>query len=133
MSVHQVPGLYFQKGAIHDRGVFCLHDLRAGDIVEVAPVIVLASSEGQWLSQSRLYNYYFQWGRNGDEFAIALGLGSLYNHSSPPNTDFTPDIERRVIVFSAIHEIPAGEELTIDYHAGLQGRNVWFKVISRRQ
>lgn len=54
--------------------------------------------------------------------AIALGTGSLYNHSSTPNLEFyphvDPDTKLVYIRFVATRQINSGEELTIDYTGG---------------
>jgi hypothetical protein len=52
--------------------------------------------------------------------AIVFGLGSLFNHSSrAQNVGWRRDLERQVIVYTALRDIPAGEELCISYGAKL--------------
>lgn len=114
---------------MHDRGVFCAHDLSQGDIIEICPVLILSSGEAMLLRHSDLYNYYWLWGYNHEQIAIVLGFGSLYNHSSQPNaeTDAIPD--RREIVIRAMTEIRADTEITIDYGGGKRTRpSIWFTV-----
>lgn len=128
MSAQQVPGLYYASSPIHGRGVFCRRILRAGDVIEIAPVFALPADAATWIRNTPLHDYYFQWGRDGDAYALAWGYASLYNHSRSPNAEFIPDFSQELITFKATTEIPAGEEITIDYHAGLKGRPVWFEV-----
>ena len=52
---------------------------------------------------------------------IALGYVSLLNHSYTPNSDFTHHIDEQMIDIVALHDIAAGEEITIDYKMTL-----WF-------
>ena len=55
----------------------------------------------------------FTW--DDDHVAVALGFGSLYNHSYSPNAryeDWEPNKKRYV----AITDIAAGEEVTINYN-----------------
>ncbi len=99
------------------RGVFAGRAYRKGEVVEVCPVIRLpAASEGT--AGGGLEHYVFQWGEGGVELAIALGYGSLYNHSPDPNAEFTPRLSRDDIVFRALRDIAAGEQVFIDYRWG---------------
>ena len=48
--------------------------------------------------------------------AVALGLGSLFNHSSlQHNVGWSRDLTRQCIVYRALRDIKAGEELCINY------------------
>jgi hypothetical protein len=52
--------------------------------------------------------------------AVVFGLGSLFNHSSrAQNVGWRRDLERHVIVYTALRDIPAGDELCISYGAKL--------------
>jgi len=73
-----------------------------------------------------LYEYYYLWGEGHDTCAIALGFGSLYNHSTHPNAEFIPDYSDDTIIFTALRDIAAGEEITVDYQAGAVVRALWF-------
>jgi uncharacterized protein len=124
--MQKAPGLYYAPSTLDGRGVFCTHDLSAGDIIEICPVIVLLPEERTLLADSKLYGYYFLWGEAQDHCAIALGYGSLYNHADHPNADFTPDYDDDTLVITTLTEIPAGTEITIDYQAGAAVRQLWF-------
>ena len=124
--LQQAPGLYFAASDIHGRGVFCAHALKKGDLIEICPVIVLPQEEIDMLTRSHLNGYYFAWGAAMDHAAIALGFGSLYNHAIEPNAEFVPDYSDATIEFTALKDIPAGEEITVDYHAGAPHIKLWF-------
>ena len=48
--------------------------------------------------------------------AVALGLGSLFNHSSlQQNVGWSRDLTGQCIVYKALRDIRAGEELCINY------------------
>ena len=48
--------------------------------------------------------------------AVALGLGSLFNHSSlHQNVSWSRDLTGQCIVYKALRDIRAGEELCINY------------------
>lgn len=65
--------------------------------------------------------YVFGWGEGAT--ALALGYGSLYNHSYDPNaTTVETDDE---LVITAVRDIAAGEEIFINY-MGTATSGVWF-------
>ena len=47
--------------------------------------------------------------------ALALGYGSLYNHSYNPNARYD-DVGRQIKEYSALRDIQRGEEITINYN-----------------
>ncbi len=96
------------------RGVFARRAILEGEIIERVPVVVLPvadikNAEG-WVG---LAGYCFYWGDG--KAALALGYGSLYNHSFLPNARYD-DIGRLTKVFSALRDIKAGEEITVNYN-----------------
>jgi SET domain-containing protein len=60
-----------------------------------------------------LANYVFEWGRG--TVALALGFGSIYNHSYSPNARYD-DVGRLTKVYTALRDILPGEEITINYN-----------------
>ena len=55
--------------------------------------------------------------------ALALGLGSMFNHSTrDQNVGWLRDTETDVIVYTALRDIKAGEELCISYGSA----RLWF-------
>lgn len=124
--LQRLKSLYIGPSPVSDRGVFTGEDLKKGDILEICPVIILPREEGDWLRKSILYSYYFLWGSSLEQYAIALGYGSLYNHSFEPNCDFVTDYEERVVRFFCIKDIAAGDELLVNYVAGARREDLWF-------
>jgi SET domain-containing protein len=56
--------------------------------------------------------------------ALALGLGSMFNHSTrDQNVGWIRNTETDVIVYTALRNIKAGEELTISYGSA----RLWFQ------
>ncbi|GAA5976025.1 hypothetical protein JCM5350_000289 [Sporobolomyces pararoseus] len=110
------------------RGVFASQDIPAGQIVEISPVLVLSEKEYRGfdpkseneggelkgVEASQLRGYVFTWGKNGD-MAVALGLGSLFNHSALPNVSYEIKQSEYTIHYRAAKPIKAGEELFIFY------------------
>jgi uncharacterized protein len=96
------------------RGVFARRAIHAGVVIERVPVVVLPIEEiGSAEMRSRLSDYCFLWGR--DTVALALGYGSLYNHSYRPNARYD-DEGQRTKVFTALRDIQPGEEITVNYN-----------------
>jgi SET domain-containing protein len=74
---------------------------------------LLTKKDIEHINETTLTKYEFMW---DDEYeAIALGYGSLYNHSEEPNVEWDRDFERKLFVFTALKDVEPGEELTIDY------------------
>jgi SET domain-containing protein len=96
------------------RGVFAGRYLRAGELIEVCPVLVMppGTEEKDLIG---LGAYVFAWGVDEDQLAIALGYGSLYNHSEDPNAEFDPRYGRCELAFRATRDIASGEQIFIDY------------------
>jgi SET domain-containing protein len=110
------------------RGVFARRPIRKGEVIERVPVLVLSIEEVRngsgWTG---LAGYCFEWGRG--TVALALGYGSLYNHSYQPNARYD-DVNPRTKVFSALRDIAKGEEITVNYNGEPKDRSpLGFKVI----
>lgn len=110
------------------RGVFARVSIRKGEVIETVPVLVLPAAEVRdgsgWTG---LGAYCFEWGRG--KMALALGYGSLYNHSYRPNARYD-DVAPRTKVFTALRDIAPGEEITVNYNGKPGSRSaVGFKVV----
>ncbi|MBA4187298.1 MAG: SET domain-containing protein-lysine N-methyltransferase [Planctomycetaceae bacterium] len=114
MNAPEPPALYVRKVRGMGRGVFAGRAFRKGEIIEVCPVIRLPNPTAG-LPGGGLEHYVFKWGTGGVELAVALGYGSLYNHSPNFNARFTPRTARDDIVFRAARDIAVGEQILIDY------------------
>ena len=114
--MHQIPGLYIADSTEKGRGVYTSKHINAGDTIEICPVIVIPKNELPVIHKTVLHDYYFLWGENLEDCAIALGFGSLYNHAIHSNANFILDLENNTIDIEAVVDIPAGSEITINYH-----------------
>ena len=124
-----LPFLYLAPSPRGGRGVFTGAEIPAGTTIELAPVILLSAEDRKAIHETRLHDYYFQW--DGDRAAIALGYGSLYNHSDQANAEFELDYAFEQIRFVAQSDIPAGAEITTDYRAGKPDMELWFEQKER--
>ena len=93
-------------------GVFATSPFDAGEVIEIAPVIVEAEEKID--DGAMLDAYVYVWTEG--TCAVALGYGSIFNHSYDPNALFTTDIAQRTITFTARRPIAEGEEITINYN-----------------
>ena len=111
-------GLEVRESAIKGagRGVFATRDIKKGEVIEQSPVIFL-EGEARMLKSSELYNYFFL-SEDKQSVAIALGYGSIYNHSYEPNATYEKQFDDELIVFIAIKDIAADEEITVNYNYG---------------
>jgi SET domain-containing protein len=114
---------------IHGRGVFAQRAFVAGELIESAPVLVIPSAQIESLDQTMLYDYYFAWGQDPENAALAMGFGSFYNHAVQPNAEHVCRVNELTIDFIALADIAAGEEITIHYNACPgDPEPVWFEV-----
>jgi uncharacterized protein len=110
------------------RGVFARRAIKKGEMIERVPVLVMTSDEyAKGLANTPLKDYCFCWGN--DQVALALGYGSLYNHSYRPNARYE-DVGPLTKAFIAIRAIAKGEEITVNYNGKSSSRaKVWFNVV----
>ena len=114
MSLQPSNLIEIRRSKGRGRGVFATKFIPQGTIIERVPVIVfpeadLETDEGF----SSLCHYVFDWGKG--TVAIALGYGSVYNHSFSPNARYD-DVGQRSKIFTALRDIPPGEEITVNYN-----------------
>jgi len=95
------------------RGVFTQETIRAGRLVHSADLIMIPASEAKLIEKTILDRYVYDAGRG--QLCLALGLGSLFNHSTSPNLKAELDFKNKLIRFYAIELIPAKTQLLIDY------------------
>jgi hypothetical protein len=104
------------------RGVYATRPFEPGEVIERAPVILIPKAQvfgdsTQARNAARISWYVFSWRvpTNREYVALALGYGSLYNHSFEPNARYeclSPD----GIEFRCIRPIGTGEEIMINYN-----------------
>ena len=76
-----------------------------------------------------LHDYIFEWGKQKDKCAMALGFIPIYNHSYKSNCEYFMDFEEDTILIKTAKAIKKGEELTINYNGDWNdGKAVWFEV-----
>jgi hypothetical protein len=117
------PGdVFVARSSVHGHGVFAGRTFLPGEVIEDCPVLLLAADR---VLELGLDGYCFEW--TGDQVAVALGYGSLYNHSWHPNARYDHDYGAGVVTYSAVRHIRVGDEITINYSGDPDGRvELWF-------
>lgn len=111
----------------YGRGIFADRNIKNDEFIEEAPVIIIPKIEWKRMRGCVLSNYIFRW---GEDKALALGYGSLYNHSYTPNARYVTNIENHSIDFYAMKDIHEGEEILVNYNGDPEDQSpLWFEVI----
>ncbi|HEY4060993.1 MAG TPA: SET domain-containing protein-lysine N-methyltransferase [Puia sp.] len=95
--IYQPANIAVGKSPIHGQGVFAEQGFKAGDTVEMAPVILLPKGERRKLQTTLLFNYYFIIDQEEDRVVVGLGYSSLYNHSYSANAVYNISEKRALI------------------------------------
>lgn len=128
-SLARPDGLVLVSNTPKGRGVFASQFISKGTVVEVSPVLIFPSKEVTHTSQTVLQHYTYYWPnpsnpRSAQTQAIALGLGSMFNHSTlRQNVVWSRNIAAEAIIYTAHRDIQAGEELCISYGSA----RLWFQ------
>lgn len=105
------------------RGVYASKPIPRDSTIEISPVLFFSKSEYEDHGKHTVLNHYtFVW--PDGRMALALGLGSLFNHSDPPNVSFKLDTSTDSIRYITTRDIQTGEELCIFY-----GHKLWFTPV----
>lgn len=109
------------------RGVFSRERIPAGTVIEVAPVIVMEQKDREHLDRTLLHDYIFEWGKQKDKCAMALGWIPIYNHNYRSNCEYFMDFDDDSIFIKTVRKIEKEEELTINYNGDWNNAQpVWF-------
>lgn len=98
-----------KKDPIKGRGVYAGEFIAKGEIIEICELLLIPVTE----QIDSLESYVFSYNKNF--VALALGNGSLYNHTNSPNASCYFEFSKRLLVFEAKKDIPADTEITINY------------------
>jgi uncharacterized protein len=134
MSVAPPEKVEIRAAGAKGRGVFARVPIRKGEVIERCPVIELDRDTGMFINGLVLGEYVYQWdGKDGESgVAVALGYGSLYNHSYTPNAVYEQREREKLLVIRALRDIPAGEEVQVNYNgqsSDSANEPMWFNVV----
>ncbi len=119
-TIHPSSALYLAESKIKNagRGVFAARDITKNEVVEICPILEVHIEDVFVLQESIMMTYYFSFDDAKDMVNIALGYGSIYNHSYNPNATYKKDSKEKVLEFKAIKAIKKDEEITVNYNHG---------------
>lgn len=123
--------VYINKSKILNagRGVYARRDIKKNEIIEKCPVIEVPKDDMANLRESILVTYFFYFGKKKQRQAVALGFGSIYNHSYKPNAKYKIKPTENSINFIALNDIKKDEEITVNYNSNPKNkRPLWFEV-----
>lgn len=92
------------------KGVFALHPIKAEELIEEAPYILVPM---ELLQTEPLCDYLFT--IDDERCAIVFGYGSIYAHANQPNVKYTVDPVKKCMCYYAKRDITPGEELNVTY------------------
>jgi len=122
----QTGSLRVGRSAIHGTGVFATRRFEEGDVIERCPVLLLGGADADAVVDTVLGNYVYEWEPG---YALALGFGSLYNHSHQPSARYEMDYTIDEIHVVARRRIESGDEITISYNGDADDQApVWFET-----
>jgi SET domain-containing protein len=137
LTLYRHPGLYLEQLHGKGRGVFCLEDLKQGDTLEVAPILIFPAKDAAMLLRTLARDYVFSASSFDEKFlkaigidepkntlCLPLGMTSLCNHMIEPNACYKFDVDdlSAFATLAAARDIQKGEEISLNYGP------VWFGV-----
>lgn len=91
------------------RGLYAKTEIRKGELIEACELILIDMNDVNGALEGYVYGY------SKNKAALALGNGSLLNHSDRSNSEFYFDYRRKKLLIRAKRRIRPGEEITINY------------------
>lgn len=114
----------------YTRGVFAMAEIKKGQLLHRAPVLAYPNEQHQFIEQTLLEDYAFEYGTN--KSAILLGYGMLFNHSYSPNATYEINFEEETFDFFAYRDIACGDEIFINYNGEEENMDeLWFNQESK--
>lgn len=95
------------------RGVFATKNIKKNTVVNISETLVVKKTDIR--SKSILFDYFYE--LDDDNFLLAIGFGSLLNHSKNPNIEFKTikKNKRFLLEYRSIRNIKKGEQILFDY------------------
>ncbi len=109
-----------RQSAIHGRGVFAAQNIASGAKFHTAHLLIFPVPQYDALQATVAAHYVFHVADDPDGSphtinGLAMSPMSFINHSKAANCSFVTDADAQTVSFTALRDIPSGEELTIDY------------------
>jgi hypothetical protein len=125
------PGFEVAEYPGRGRGIRALRKFRKGECIERSHVIVIPREQWPSIEHTVFFDHTFYWGEDEEDAALALGFGSLFNHSYRPNAVYTRFFAEGQIHFFTLRDIEPGEEVTINYNGDpADDQPLWFTPLT---
>src|ERR1035437_5935075 len=136
IKLDRKKGLHLRHTEGKGRGVFCTADIRAGEVLEVTPTIILNEAATNRIDSTILANYTFQLGAISKAHrqrlhikdikkcsGVIMGITSYFNHSEDPNAEVEWEEHDGTLyhLVKALRRIPKNTEICTGYGTG------WFE------
>lgn len=97
------------------RGLKAGMAMSAGEVVMTVPLLIFNERDSRLLGRTMMAHYVFHY--QGEQTALALGLGSIFNHSGTYwNTDWRAHpTDPTLYEFFLLDDVAEGDELLINY------------------
>lgn len=111
------------------RGVFAAGNIKKGELIETCPVIKISEEDPSNTPDGILITYFYYLGKKKQGQFLALGFGSIYNHTRNPNAQYKINQKEEIIDFTALCDIKKDSEITVNYnYANPKDKNpMWFE------
>ncbi len=123
-------GLYLKDSGAKGRGVYCDHDIRRGETIEVTASLLLNEADTRRIDRTLLGHYNFLTGqvskqlrerkritKSSEASCVILGIISFCNHSKNPNAEVYWEEKHGTLYHSlkARRRIPKHTEICTTY------------------
>jgi SET domain-containing protein len=123
------PYLVILPSENRGRGVFTMEAIGKGEIIEIAPVVVMNEADRPYLDKTLLHDYIFEWPGDDRKCCMALGYVPIYNHAYEANCEYEMDRENHLMTIKTVRAIAKGEELFLNYNGEWNDpKPVWFEA-----
>ena len=126
-SIYPSTKIYINKSNIPEsgKGVFAAKNIKKGETIEVAPILILSFDDFIDTKWNLLFEYYFWM----DNFVVlAMGYASFYNHAKDANAKYEIHKDDKTIIFTATEDIKKDQEIYFNYKGTANPKTpLWFE------
>jgi len=106
---------------IHFRGVFATEDIKAGELIERCPMVIMGFRMN-YHKDPTIWGYMFthscpceECKKHGGHFLLVMGWGQIYNHQDDNNAAISFDLKNQLADIKALRNIAKGDEIFVSY------------------
>ncbi|MCE9508257.1 MAG: SET domain-containing protein-lysine N-methyltransferase [Alphaproteobacteria bacterium] len=140
IRLERKKGLYLKDVGGKGRGVFCAHNIAAGEELEITPALLLNEAATKHADQTILVNYTFITGKISKRLrdrahikktdrcsSVIMGVASFCNHTDTPNAEILWEEQNGTLyhTLQATRPIPKNTEICTTYGDGWFENREW--------